>query len=145
MDATEKIHRYETYDALLDEIRQDMVDNNPLRCRYPVRFVMFNNFEVFKRFARDLSSLGVNPLNLEDLLPKDQPDGWITTDDLSRAIKACSTNTLVTPFSELVRFYKDDDFRGFFNEIMLIEDIDHPSKRIYIPLIGLQNRFSSFF
>lgn len=144
MDATEKIHRYETYDALLDEIRQDMVDNNPLRCRYPVRFVMFNNFEVFKRFARDLSSLGVNPLNLEDLLPKDQPDGWITTDDLSRAIKACSTNTLVTPFSELVRFYKDDDFRGFFNEIMLIEDIDHPSKRIYIPLIGLQNRFSSF-
>ena len=144
MDATEKIIQFESYDDLLTEIKRDMEDGDPLRCRYPVRFIMFNNFNVFTRFALDLGVLGVQALNLEDLLKQDEPDGWITTDDLKTAIKACTENTLVTPFSELVRFYSDTDFKGFFNEIMLTEDIDHPHKRIYIPLIGLQNRFSSF-
>lgn len=144
MDATEKIIQFESYDDLLTEIKRDMEDGDPLRCRYPVRFIMLNNFNVFTRFALDLGVLGVQALNLEDLLKEDEPDGWITTDDLKTAIKACTENTLVTPFSELVRFYSDTDFKGFFNEIMLTEDIDHPHKRIYIPLIGLQNRFSSF-
>lgn len=144
MDATEKIIQFESYDDLLTEIKRDMEDGDPLRCRYPVRFIMLNNFNVFTRFALDLGVLGVQALNLEDLLKQDEPDGWITTDDLKTAIKACTENTLVTPFSELVRFYSDTDFKGFFNEIMLTEDIDHPHKRIYIPLIGLQNRFSSF-
>lgn len=144
MDATEKIIQFESYDDLLAEIKRDMDDGEPLRCRYPIRFIMLNNFNVYTRFAQDLAFLGVQALNLEELLPEDQPDGWITTDDLSKAIRCCTDNTLVTPFSELVRFYRESDFRGFFNDIMLIEDIDHPYKRIYIPLIGLQNRFSAF-
>ncbi len=144
MDASEKIVQFETYEDLLNEVKQDMNSGDPLRCRYPVRFIMLNNFDVFTDFARDLAALEVSSLNLEDLLPDDDKDCWITTDDLSRAVKACTKNTLVTPFSELVRFYKESDFRGFFNEIMLTEDITHPRKRIYIPLIGLHNRFSNF-
>ena len=144
MDATEKIIQFESYDDLLTEIKRDMEDGEPLRCRYPVRFIMLNNFNVFTRFAQDLAFLGVQALNLEELLPADYPDGWLTTDDLKTAFKSCKDLTLVTPFSELVRFYSDSDFRGFFNDIMLIEDIDHPHKRIYVPLIGLQNRFSNY-
>ena len=144
MDATEKIIQFESYDDLLVEIKRDMEDGEPLRCRYPVRFIMLNNFNVFTRFAQDLAFLGVQALNLEELLPADYPDGWLTTDDLKTAFKSCKDLTLVTPFSELVRFYSDSDFRGFFNDIMLIEDIDHPHKRIYVPLIGLQNRFSNY-
>ena len=144
MDATEKIIQFESYDDLLTEIKRDMEDGDPLRCRYPVRFIMLNNFNVFTRFAQDLAFLGVQALNLEELLPADYPDGWLTTDDLKTAFKSCKDLTLVTPFSELVRFYSDSDFRGFFNDIMLIEDIDHPHKRIYVPLIGLQNRFSNY-
>ncbi len=137
-----KIIRFDTYEALLHEIRRDMNDADPLRCRYPVRFIMLNNFNVFTKLAQDLAYDGIGAFNLEDLLRKDE--GWITTDELSRAIKGLITSTLVAPFSELVRFYDSNDFRGFFNEIMLVEDIDNPTKRIYIPLIGLQNRFEIF-
>jgi len=144
MDATEKIEKFDSYESLLDEIKQDIEDVNPLRSRYPVRFIMLNNFNVFTKLAIDLAHLGVSSLNLESLLNSDELDGWITTDELKKAIKSCCVSTLVTPFSELVRFYKEIEFRGFFNEIMLTEDIDHPHKRIYIPLIGLQNRFSTF-
>ena len=144
MDALEKIIRFDSYKALLDEIKRDMDDNAPLRCRYPVRFIMLNNFSIFTRLAQDMAHFGVSPLNLEELIENNH-ERWITTDELSQTIKDCQVKTIVTPFSELVRFYSDTDFRGFFNEIMIsTEDIDHPQKRIYIPLIGLQNRFSSF-
>lgn len=144
MDASEKIIRFDSYDALLDEIKRDMKDGDPLRCRYPVRFIMLNNFDVWHQLAKDLPSLGVQPFNLEELI-EDNHERWITTDELCRTIKGHKERSLVTPFSELVRFYSDTDFRGFFNEIMInTEDVDRPEKRIYIPLIGLQNRFSGF-
>lgn len=143
MDASEKIIRFDSYDALLAEIKLDMNDGAPLRCRYPVRFIMLNNFNVWHQLAQDLAGLGVQPLNLEELI-EDNHERWITTDELSRTIKARTVTSVVAPFSELVRFYSDSDFRGFFNEIILTEDIDCPKKRLYIPLIGLQNRFSSF-
>lgn len=143
MDASEKIIHFDSYDALLAEIKLDMNDGAPLRCRYPVRFIMLNNFNVWHQLAQDLAGLGVQPLNLEELI-EDNHERWITTDELSRTIKARTVTSVVAPFSELVRFYSDSDFRGFFNEIILTEDIDCPKKRLYIPLIGLQNRFSSF-
>lgn len=144
MDASEKIVRFESYEALIDEIKRDMEDGDPLRCRYPVRFIMLNNFDVWHKLAQDLAIHGVQPLNLEELIENDH-ERWITTDELSETIRSCKEKTLVAPFSELVRFYKETDFRGFFNEIMIsTEDVDRPQKRIYIPLIGLQNRFSNF-
>lgn len=143
MDASEKIIHFDSYEALLAEIKLDMNDGAPLRCRYPVRFIMLNNFNVWHQLAQDLAGLGVQPLNLEELI-EDNHERWITTDELSRTIKARTVTSVVAPFSELVRFYSDSDFRGFFNEIILTEDIDCPKKRLYIPLIGLQNRFSSF-
>lgn len=143
MDASEKIIRFDSYEALLEEIQRDMNNGDPICCRYPVRFIMLNNFNVWHQLAQDLACLGVQPLDLEELI-KDSHERWITTDELSRTIKACTVTSVVTPFSELVRFYSDTNFRGFFNEIMLTEDIDRPQKRIYIPLIGLQNRFNNF-
>lgn len=144
MDASEKIIRFDSYEALLEEIKRDMSDGDPLRCRYPVRFIMLNNFDVWHKLAQDLARLGVQPLNLEELIEGNH-ERWITTDELFQTINARTVTSVVTPFSELVRFYSDSDFRGFFNEIMInTEDIDHPKKRLYIPLIGLQNRFSAF-
>lgn len=144
MDASEKIIRFDSYDAMLDEIKRDMKNGDPLCCRYPVRFIMLNNFNIWHKLAQDLPKYGVQPFNLEELI-EDNHERWITTDELCRTIKSLKVTSLVTPFSELVRFYSDTDFRGFFNEIMInTEDIDCPEKRIYIPLIGLQNRFSGF-
>ena len=142
MDTSEKVKVFSSLGELTKEIIRDRETRDMLAQRYAVRFIMLNNFNEFKELAKFMANIGVETLDLETL--KEDSDEWITNDELKEAIKACKVSTFVTPFSEVVRFYNDDDFRGFFNEIMLLEDIHNPNKRIYIPLVGLQNRFTDF-
>ena len=142
MDTSEKVNVFSSLAELTKEIIRDRETHDMLAQRYAVRFIMLNNFNEFKELAKFMANIGVETLDLETLM--EDPDEWITNDELKEAIKACKVPTFVTPFSEVVRFYNDDDFRGFFNEIMLLEDIHNPNKRIYIPLVGLQNRFTDF-
>ena len=144
MDSAEKIKVFKSFDDLTREIIHDKDTGDMLAQRYAIRFIMLNNFNEFKNLAKFMANIGVEALDLETLIDEGEDDTWITKDMLKSAMKSCSSPTFVSPFSELVRFYNDDDFRGFFNEIMLLEDIQHPKKRIYVPLIGLQNRFTDF-
>ena len=144
MDTSEKVKMFSSFGELAQEIIRDKDTRDMLAQRYAVRFIMLNNFNEFKELAKFMTNIGVDTLDLESLIDAGEDDTWITKDTLKDAIKSCKKSTFVTPFSEVVRFYNDDDFRGFFNEIMLLEDIHHPNKRIYIPLIGLQNRFTDF-
>ena len=144
MDSAEKIKVFKSFEDLTREIIHDKDTCDMLAQRYAIRFIMLNNFNEFKNLAKFMANIGVEALDLENLIDEGEDDTWITKDMLKSAMKSCSSSTFVSPFSELVRFYNDDDFRGFFNEIMLLEDIQHPKKRIYVPLIGLQNRFTDF-
>ena len=144
MDSAEKIKVFKSFEDLTREIIHDKDTGDMLAQRYAIRFIMLNNFNEFKNLAKFMANIGVEALDLETLIDEGEDDTWITKDMLKSAIKSCSSSTFVSPFSELVRFYNDDDFRGFFNEIMLLEDVPHPKKRIYVPLIGLQNRFTDF-
>lgn len=144
MDTSEKVKLFGSFGELTQEIIRDRDSRDMLAQRYAIRFIMLNNFNELKELAKFMTNIGVDTLDLETLIDEGEDDTWITKDMLKEAIKACKTSTFVTPFSEVVRFYNDDDFRGFFNEIMLLEDIHHPNKRIYVPLIGLQNRFTDF-
>lgn len=144
MDTSEKIKAFGSFEALTQEIIQDRETHDMLAQRYAVRFIMLNNFNEFKELAKFMARIGVAMLDLESLIDEGEDDVWITKDVLKDAIRSCKSSTFVTPFSEVVRFYNEDDFRGFFNEIMLLEDVHNPDKRIYIPLIGLQNRFTDF-
>ena len=144
MDSAEKVIVFNSFEDLKQEIIRDRDTRDMLAKRYAVRFIMLNNFNEFKKLAKFMADIDVEPLDLENLISEGEDDEWITKDTLKDAIKSCKESTFVTPFSELVRFYNDDDFRGFFNEIMLLEDIHNPQKRIYVPLIGLQNRFTDF-
>ncbi len=144
MDTSEKVNVFSSFEELTQEIIRDTKTRDMLAQRYAIRFIMLNNFSEFRELAKFMVNIGVDMLDLENLIDEGEYDTWITKDTLKEAIKACNTSTFVTPFSEVVRFYNDDDFRGFFNEIMLMEDTHNPNKRIYIPLIGLQNRFTDF-
>lgn len=144
MDSSEKIRTFKSFEDLTREIARDKDARDMLAQRYSVRFIMLNNFNEFRNLAKFMANIGVDCLDLETLVDDSNGDIWITKDELKEAIRKCEKSTFVTPFSELVRFYNDDDFRGFFNEIILLEDIHHPKKRVYIPLIGLQNRFTDF-
>lgn len=144
MDTSEKVKIFSSFSELTQEIIRDKDTRDMLSQRYAVRFIMLNNFNEFKELAKFMVSIDVDMLDLENLIDEGEDDTWITKDTLKNALRGCKTSTFVTPFSEVVRFYNDDDFRGFFNEIMLMEDTHNPNKRIYIPLIGLQNRFTDF-
>lgn len=143
MDASEKIISFNSLDELKQEIIKDTTSTDVLAQRYVVRFIMLNNFNTYCLLVKFLlNKLNVDKLDIETLL--DGEDRWITIDTLREAVKNCTSSTILTPFSELARFYSEEDFRGFFNDIILHEDIKSKNKRIYIPLIGLQNRFTDF-
>lgn len=141
--ATDKIIRFKNLDELKTVIGNDIKSKDVLAQRYCVRFIMLNDFKTFRELTKFLAAdLGVKMFELQNLTLGD--DKTITIDMLSEAITGITETSLVTPFSELVRFYKEEDFNGFFNEIILTEDIKRPGKRIYIPIIGLNNRFNDF-
>ena len=143
MDASDKVIKFNSLEDLKEAIAQDVISSDFLAKRYCVRFIMLNNFEAFRELTKFLKKeLAVTLVDLEEATLGE--DKTLTMDMLSDTIKSVKNTALVTPFSELVRFFKDEDFNGFFNDIILSEDILHPSKRIYIPIIGLNNRFMDF-
>ena len=143
MDATDKVIVFHSLDDLKEAISVDVKSHDVLAQRYCVRFIMLNNFDAFRELTKFLVlELGVEKFDLEKLALG--PDKTIDIDTLSDAVRNLKVSSIVTPFSELARFFKEDEFKGFFNDIILSEDIAHPQKRIYIPIIGLHNRFTDF-
>ena len=143
MDATDKVIVFYSLDDLKEAISVDIKSHDVLAQRYCVRFIMLNNFDAFRELTKFLVlELGVEKFDLEKLALGS--DKTIDIDTLSDAVRNLKVSSIVTPFSELARFFKEDEFKGFFNDIILSEDIAHPQKRIYIPIIGLHNRFTDF-
>lgn len=132
-----------SFDELKAEILQDASSKEMLARRYPARFIMLDNFETFRELRSFLHNLGAKLLQFDSLLD-DDVDGWLTSDQLIEIIKNTTEPTLITPFSELVRFYEENKFCGFMHDISLLEDLAHPNKRLYMPLIGLENRVEGF-
>ena len=142
MEVSEKIKNFPSFEELIVAIKGDIITRDFLSRRYNVRFIMLNSFDTLRKLVLELQDLGVEMVTLDGLIPSDEPDAWITTDALKEKVFSCTKPSLITPFSELVRFYPDELFRGFFSEIILSERSQ--TNRIYIPIIGLENRFTDF-
>ncbi len=142
MKLAEKIKEFESIEALISEIKYDKDTNDILSKRYPVRFIFLQSFEKYRMLIENLLSIGVEIYNLEKNLP--HSDGWITKDKLINIVKNFTKDTAVVPFSEIVRFYSKDDFKNIFCQLLLIENVD-VSRRIYLPLLGIEQRFENDF
>ena len=143
MDVSEKIITFETLDELKSAILNDTKSKDVLSQRYCVRFIMLNSFETFRNLTDYLTKdLGVEIVNLEDRTLG--IDKSLPIETLLDVVKGIEKSSIITPFSELVRFYPENLFNGFFNQVILTEDSQNKNKRIYIPIIGLQNRFNDF-
>lgn len=143
MTAAEKIKSFASVTELLEEIKKDSQSMAVLNRRYAVRFIMLDNFNLYQDFIREMTRLDIQIFNLEQLLDSNDKDSWITTATLVNAIKNLKGKIVVSPFSEIVRFYKNDKFKALFEGMSLMEFAD-TSTRIYIPLIGLKHRFENF-
>ncbi|MBP9995130.1 MAG: BREX-4 system phosphatase PglZ [bacterium] len=123
--------------------------------RFPVRFVLFDNFQDSYRFVSYVQEQGCHFKNVNDWMDSDYPDTILTYSELSNSILdyAASYNDdcIITPFSELARFYNNERSAKEFDALVkTIKGIENKSqavaknRRIYIPIVGLEGKMSLF-
>ena len=144
MKVEKKILSFKTVNSLIQEIIKDSNSHTILDRRYAVRFIMLDNFEIYQELVLRLAEIEIKVYGLEKIIENNK-DNWITKDELINKIKGFKESYIVSPCSEIVRFYDNEKFRSFFNEVSLLENChNNLNRRIYIPLIGLESRFSNF-
>lgn len=126
--------------------------------RYPIRFILFENFVEFREFIDSISNAfdqKIYTISVHKWLDANYPDTLITSSQLARSIvdfvKTTPPNDLViAPFSEMARFYQNDTTKEFDSLIYTIR-ITEPKReaqqqhlRIYIPVIGMQGKMGNF-
>lgn len=124
--------------------------------RYPIRFVLFDNFKDSYEFVMYMQSeREVAIQSVDKWIDKDYPDLMITYQELSEHISEYiasldGRDSLITPFSELARFYDNQSNHTFDALIKTLKSIEaswagvERSQRIYIPIIGLEGKMSAF-
>lgn len=120
--------------------------------RYPIRFVLFDNFTDSFEFIQQIHC---NVESVEKWLDADYPDIMVThvalADNLKKFIASQSDkDVVIAPFSELARFYNNKTSIEFNALIKTIKGIESSQsgfqnkQRIYIPIVGLEGKMSMF-
>lgn len=149
---------FESIDNLYNEIIEDKNWNgaeSSFRNRYPLRFVLFENFADFNEFINECSDHNVLVQSMEGWMNEGYEDQLLTHSQLAKRfeeyIKSIPANDFViAPFSEITRFYDNDNYTEFdslLKTIRLIqspEDAQHNHQRIYVPIIGMQSKMNKF-
>lgn len=124
--------------------------------RYPIRFVLFDNFRDCYDFVDFLQTeQGAHVESVDHWIDSNYPDLLIThvelADRITEHIKEKSPNDcVIAPFSELARFYDNEDKKSFDALIKTIKAIQATPEaqkrhqRVYIPLVGLEGKMDTF-
>ena len=152
---------YKEFGSLEDLYQEIETDKNwtgaesSLRNRYPIRFVLFENFGDFGEFVQVCQDHDVYVQSIEKWMKEGQDDKLITYSQLAALfesyIKSLPANDFViAPFSEITRFYDNMRYAEFDSLLKTIRLIQSPEEaqsghqRIYVPIIGMQSKVSKF-
>lgn len=146
-------------EELLREVHADRNiegDGSSTANRFPIRFVLFDNFRDCCAFVEDISHLpNIAIQRIEDWMDKGYPDQFIPHEKLAkRILKLIKTTSseyrIIMPFSEIARFYNNQSdyqfdlliktIKGFYT---LEEGFKH-KQRIYIPIVGQEGKMQKF-
>lgn len=146
-------------DVLFDYVNEDKVMtgiNSATAGRFPVRFVLFDNFNDCYDFVDRLTCNGVELQSVDYWLDPEFPDLMITYSRLADRI--CSyvrdnedTDIVIAPFSELARFYNNTTAIEFDSLISTVKAIEASHKayenkqRVYIPIVGLEAKMARYY
>ncbi len=147
--------RFSTLDALYQEMDRDksIADIGIASAnRYPLRFVLFENFSDFYEFIQKSAEKRIQVVGIEKWLDDQNPDIFPTYSTLARRIneyidRSTGQDVVLAPFSELARFYSSEEFRSLLTTIRLKEanyESQEKRLRVYVPLIGMQNKLEHF-
>lgn len=123
--------------------------------RYPLRFVLFENFHDFRAFVDECQNHSVFVQSMEGWMAEGCDDQMLTNSQLARRFKEYVENIpvndfVIAPFSEVTRFYENEkyaEFDSLLKTIRLIEaseDAQQNHQRIYVPIIGMQSKMGKF-
>lgn len=154
---------FNQYDELINEVRHDQTftgEGSATADRFPVRFVLFDNFRDCCHFVYDMLHGDGTPIcqitRVEHWMDEDYPDTMLTHDKLARKIKQLISENpteyrIIMPFSELARFYNNDVEHAEFNALInTIKSFDTSKsgfahrQRVYIPIVGLEGKMRKF-
>jgi len=124
--------------------------------RYPVRFVLFDNFRDCYQFVNRLSETSAKVIRISQWIDKKWPDVLIGFNGLAERIERTletfiNDDVIIAPFSELARFYDNKkrlEFNSLISTIKAIENDKHSfdiHRRVYIPLVGLEGKMAHFY
>ena len=152
---------YKEFTSLQDLYQEIDVDKNwtgaesSMRNRYPIRFVLFENFGDFGEFVQECQNHNVFVQSIEKWMRDGQDDKFITYSQLAAMFEAYikslpANDFVIAPFSEITRFYDNVHYAEFDSLLKTIRLVQSPEEsqrthqRIYVPLIGMQSKVSKF-
>ena len=152
---------YRVFDSLESLYAEMAEDKNwkgaesTLRNRYPLRFVLFENFSDFHDFIDKCGYHHVHIQSLEGWMPDGCNEQLITYSQLAQWIEDYVKHLpykdyVIAPFSEIARFYDNENYAEFdslVRTIRLIESSESAQQghqRIYVPIIGMQGKMDRF-
>ena len=137
------IKKIKTYTELLNEIDLDSRSNNINAPRFPIRLLILNTFKELNKLIHDLNKQDIKLLELKDLLPHE--DGWITPSEIVEFAKKQKEKTIIVSLSEILRFYSKENCCSLLLSLAEIENLNNANRRVYIPIVGLLERFGKEF
>lgn len=116
--------------------------------RFPIRFILLNNFKQMRQLVTIFATRGVKLSKIEDSLPFE--DGWLTWSKLIQDIDSVLLNqefdSVIAPFSEVIRFYESNDLKIFISNIISKQsNLYQPNRRVYLPVVGLDGQRLKLF
>lgn len=146
-----------------EELERQIIDDHEAtgmdyttRNRYPIRFVLLDNFRDCSRFVDFVQkSTGAVVESVDKWIDPDYPDLMITHSELAERIAAYirdmkTANCVIAPFSELARFYDNEEHKEFDALLKTIKAIEataqgaERAQRVYIPIVGLEGKMETF-
>lgn len=119
--------------------------------RYPIRFILFENFADFNEFISNRPG-HIYQFKIENMIDKEYPDTFPTSSQISEMIKTHvkalpGYDFIIFPFSEMTRFFPHSEFISLVKTIKKFEPptvVQQNHSRIYIPIVGMQGKMSPF-
>ena len=151
-----EVKNFEELKSLVLEDKESIGLGVDMRNRYPIRFVLFDNFRdcsLFVDFVQEEISATVQ--SVDKWIDPNYPDLMITHTELAQRIKdhikkMNGADCVIAPFSELARFYENDVNKTFDALLKTIKAIEASPKailkhqRVFVPIVGLEGKMESF-
>ena len=151
------LQQFADIDSLMQAVDEDKTlsgEKGYTANRYPIRFVLFDNFRDCYEFISRQTSNSLFFQSIDLWLNPEFPDSIVThsilADKIFKYSRDCANDTVITPFSELARFYNNKTSNEFDSLIGTIKGAEsskinyNDHRRVYIPIVGLYNKMAKY-